>query len=701
LSRQDEVMNKLSFVKNYKSILLILFAGLAYLLTTIQPSFLDKFALGFEDGKFAVRTGLGLTPKPDERVVIVTVDERSVNQLGRWPWRRDIIGDMLFNLREAGVVALDIVFSEETEAKYDDYLSDKILETGNIVPGFFLRDDATEETTEDNLYLLEDCSYLNFETTGDTVGVKEFPFAEVNIEQVADAGLTCAYFNTEADIDGLYRRYPIAYIHKGYVFPPIGIQSLRYYLNQDTKLVLGQKGVEEFEFGDIEINNKSYFKLNYYDDIKYISAHDVYTGAIKPEYFKDKVVIVGVTETGIYDMRPTPLSPVTPGVSLHYTAISNILQGSLIKWNKTWDFFFVLFAILGVFSLSFLRKQWIRWTLYTVFLFSVLAISYGLFIYTNIWFREFYALLPAIGFLISLEAVAFFKTDIHAREIKKAFGSYLSPELVDEIMSNPGGLELGGQERELTILFSDIRGFTTLSETLTPTELVSMLNRLLDPMTNVILKNRGMLDKYIGDALMALFNTPVDVPDHPDKAVISALELLETLKELNEKFKSEGIPTVDVGIGINTGNVVVGNMGSKVRFEYTAIGDSVNLASRLEGLCKVYKIKIIISIFTKERLTINTPCRMLDKVRVKGKYEPVLIFEPMVDTEQNKLLIIGFENALDKYFSMNFSEALVAFSSISEQFGDETSKVFAERCEQFIKHPPEQNWDGVYTLETK
>jgi adenylate cyclase len=228
-----------------------------------------------------------------------------------------------------------------------------------------------------------------------------------------------------------------------------------------------------------------------------------------------------------------------------------------------------------------------------------------------------------------------------------------------------------------------------------------MLNRLLDPMTNVILRNRGMLDKYIGDAMMAVFNTPVDVPDHPDKAVKSALELLETLKEVNAEFAKEGIPVVDIGIGVNTGTVVVGNMGSKVRFEYTAIGDSVNLASRLEGLCKQYKTRIVKSEFTRNRLTLPVICRLLDRVRVKGKHKPVEIFEPMADTPENRELKDSFEKALDKYFNMNFNEALTLFRDLAEKFSDGPSEVFAEICADFLEEPPAKDWDGVYTLKSK
>lgn len=694
-------MNMFRFLANYKVAIFVVFIALSAILLGFQPKFIDRFALGVEDGKFHFRSLVGKTPKPFEDIVIVTVDEPSVKKLGRWPWHRDILGDLLYELRYAGIVALDIVFSEPTYEDKDKYLAEKIEESGNIILGFFLRDQSTQQTTEESLDLLEDCAYMSFSMLDDSTSIKEFPFSEINIAPIAQAGLTCAYFNTEADVDGVYRRYPIAYIHKGYMFSPIGIQALRYYLNKEVDLVIDKKGVKNFAFGDVKLNEQSYFKLNYYDDIKYISAYHVYSGEVSPEYFKDKIVIVGVTETGVYDMRPTPISPITPGVSLHYTAISNLLENHLIKWRSLWDYLFILPALAILFALSFIKRQSLRWFFYIISVFGIFAVSYGIFIYFNIWLREFYAFVPALLMIIAIEAVAFLKTEVDAKELKKAFSSYISPELVAEIMQNPKGLELGGQERELTILFSDIRGFTTLSESLKPTELVSMLNRLLDPMTNVILKNRGMLDKYIGDAIMALFNTPVTVPEHPDKAVKSAIELLETLDNVNAEFIKEGIPSVDIGIGINTGTVVVGNMGSKVRFEYTAIGDSVNLASRLEGLCKVYKTKIIISESTKNRLTLPLVYRLLDKVRVKGRVEALEIFEPMLLTKENSEIKEQFEKALDEYFHMNFTNADKIFRELYEKFGDQPSKLFSERCISFIKKAPNDGWDGVYNPDFK
>ncbi len=233
---------------------------------------------------------------------------------------------------------------------------------------------------------------------------------------------------------------------------------------------------------------------------------------------------------------------------------------------------------------------------------------------------NFFTLAPSIIFVASLESFAFFTVERKAKEVKKAFGSYVSPELVEQIQKNPDKLQLGGEERFISVMFSDIRGFTSLSEMLSaPPDLVAMLNKIHDPMTKVVLNNKGMLDKYIGDAMMVLFNTPLDIEDHADMAVLSSLEIIRKLHEINEMFVEQGLPTIDVGVGVNTGNCVCGNMGSTVRFEYTAIGDSVNLASRLEGLCKAYKCRIVISEFTKDNCKMDFLMRKLDNVRVKGK----------------------------------------------------------------------------------
>lgn len=694
-------MNSLkTILKNYRLITFIIISVLAILGYYYQPSAIQKFSLGLEDLKFSARSALGLSPEPNENIVIIEVDEPSVNVIGRWPWHRDVIAKLFENLYEASVVGLDIVFSETSDEEKDQMLADTMYDNGNIILGYFFRDVATEETTEEDIDYLQDCAYMNFSLLDDTVGIKEFPFAEVNIPLIADSGLTCAYFSTEPDTDGLYRRYPLAYIHKGYILPPLAVQMMRYYLNKEIDLSLDKKGVHSFEIGDLAIKDRSYVRLNYYDKVKYVSAHEVIDGTIPPSYFKDKMVIVGVTEVGVYDMRPTPVDPITPGVSLHYVALSNLLQDDLLTTSETADYISIFVTLFLVLAISFMRKQHFRLIFYTLVIATSGTVSYCMLFFGNFWQHEFFTIMPSVIFIASLETFAFFTVERKAKEVKKAFSSYVSPALVEEIQKDPDKLKLGGEERCISIMFSDIRGFTSLSESLTAPELVAMLNKIHGPMTNVVLNNKGMLDKYIGDAMMVLYNTPLDLEDHADMAVLSALELIRTLHKINEGFTEAGLPNVDVGVGVNSGDAVCGNMGSQVRFEYTAIGDSVNLASRLEGLCKAYKVRIVISEYTKDMCKMDFLIRKLDNVKVKGKNLPVAIFEVMEDTPELRTLKETFEKALDMYFNREFDDALTIFKKLAEE-GDATSEVFVERCEHYKVEPPEEPWDGSFTMKSK
>ncbi len=299
----------------------------------------------------------------------------------------------------------------------------------------------------------------------------------------------------------------------------------------------------------------------------------------------------------------------------------------------------------------------------------------------------------------SSEAYRNFIEERQSRFLKKAFSSYVSDKLVGQIIENPDLLKLGGQKKEITMLFSDIRGFTTLSEQVSPEQLVELLNDYFTPMTNIVLKNNGTLDKYIGDAIMALFNVPVDVENHEYYGCLTALEMIETLDVINMEFQKKGFPEIDIGIGLNTGYAVVGNMGTDTRFDYTAIGDSVNLASRLEGTNKFFGTRIIVSEFTYLKVKDNFKFRMLDKIRVKGKAEGITIYELNEHLEDE--LMEKFNNALHLYFQKDFKGAFEIFSNLSNKFNDKASTALKERCEYYISNPPSDTWDGVFVMTSK
>jgi adenylate cyclase len=687
-------------VLTYKSVAIYILLILTLFLYNSHFYFFEKFALSVNDYKYKIKF-LVKQQEINDNVIIVEVDEKSINKLGRWPWNRKKIAELFSKLRPASVIGLDIVFSEYSNPEDDNQLSQTIMENGNVIGGVFFRSQATENADESLIDILSDSAIFRIKLLDKTIGLKEFEYIEPNIYEITESLAASAFFTIEPDIDGLYRNYPFFYLHKGLIFPSLGLQILRFYLNSDIEATFNKKGLVEFKLGNLQYKDSNHLKLNFYNKVHYISAYDIISGEYDTSKLKNKIVIVGITETGIFDLRPTPINPITPGVSLHATFISNFLDNVLIEENNKTDILFIIFSSLIIFFVSFFKKIYKRIAAYFLSFMLIYTTSIFLFIKYNLWINDFYFLFSfAIGIILT-ELVLFVFTDLKAIGIKKAFSSYVSPDVVEIMTEHPDKLKLGGETREITILFTDIRGFTTLSEGLDSEKVVYMLNQLNTPLTHAILNNKGLLDKYIGDAIMAIFNAPVNIENHPDMACKASLEMLNIIKDVNNKFKSENLPSVDIGIGINTGIATVGNIGSDVRFDYTAIGDSVNLASRLEGLNKLYKTHIIISEFVKEKLNDDYCLRLLDKVVVKGKEKPVTIYQLLEDNQNNRNLTKEFNEAINKYFSTDFYIALQHFEEIYKKFQDETSIIFAERCKYFISNPPDMPWNGAYIAKTK
>ncbi len=666
-----------------------------------EPHFLRKITSGIEDSKFTVRKLLKLAPQANPNVVVVEVDEKSINKLGRWPWNRKVMGDLIGALSAAKVVALDIVFSEAASPEEDDYLAEKIEDGDNVILGFFFRAVASESLSDEALGYLEECTLVRYDLQSSRVNLDSYGFAEANIPRIGQSSLSCAPFNTIADVDGLFRHYPVAFFHKGEIFPSLAVQALRYYLNKDVELILDDSGIKSLSLGTLQMRNSNYLKLNFLDDINRLSAYDLLSDKVDPAAFEDKVVFVGVTDIGIYDVRPTPIDTYTPGVYLHATAVSNVLDSLVLNASQRFDLLFIFFVLCLAFIASLPKKLTYRLGLYSLIGGGIIITINLLFIQMNRWGSLTFPLIALSSYALLFEFVLFRRKEKESLRVRKAFSSYVSPEIVQNIVKNPDDVKLGGEEREISVLFSDIRDFTTLSEKLAPAQLVYLLNNLLDPLTECILKNRGLLDKYIGDALMSLFNAPISIENHADMACLSALEMMEKVKEVNSKFRSEGLPEVKLGIGIDTGIATVGNMGSRLRFDYTAIGDTVNLSSRLEGLSKVYSADIIISESTKKKLVQDFLVRKLDCVRVKGKSVPINIYELCRDDERNRKVKASFEAGLIAYYGREFDKARAIFQSLRETFDDKTSYIFEERCLYYMDQPPQAEWDGVYTFKTK
>lgn len=670
-----------------------LFIGSAILHPT---NFMESLRLKTEDSLLTIRHALGQSSKAPDGVVIVAIDNRSVHQIGRWPWDRTILARLIDQLHSAKLVAVDIVFAEPQNPQADTILAKAISNHGRVIAGFFSRNDTNITLSAEALDELSISEYRGYTLSGDGLGVSSMPALDVNVPPILSSPLASAPFNASPDRDGLYRNYPIGSLYHGLFFCNLALQSWRYATQKEITMTISPQRIETLSEGNrtfTPINGQA-LALNYYDNssIKVISAIDILEGR-NLEAIKDKVVFLGVTEMGIYDMRPTPVSSVTPGTWLHYTAYGNMIDGSFLRQIPNASM--IGSGLLGLVAFGLFWFSRFRYRFYAYLSLSIgwFAISIWFYLTQQTLIPLFYPLVTLLSAIIANESIAHIFAEARMKELRKAFSNYVSPEILELITANPDRLQLGGEKKEITILFSDIRNFTSLSETMSPDKLLALLNEFLGPMTEEVLKHGGMLDKYIGDAIMALYNVPLDQHNHEDAAASSALALMDVLYSINQKLNLD----LDIGIGIHTGHAVIGNVGSQSRFDYTAVGDSVNLASRLEGLTKMYNAHIIISENTAVNLSSQFVTRPLDKVKVKGKNNAVLIYELLKATKENKSIAEKFSKGLDCYFEGDFNNASEIFESL---LPDGPSSVFLERC-KLLSQNPIAIWDGVWTMEQK
>jgi len=442
----------------------------------------------------------------------------------------------------------------------------------------------------------------------------------------------------------------------------------------------------------------------------FTGGHWVITSSAVPKtsFFKDKILVLGATAIGVFDMRNTPFDGNYPGVETHANVIDNLLRKDFLRHDEREDVFmpWVLLA-LGI----ILAVMLARFGAFSGLMIMLVVLAGTMFIDHQFLFGKGVVIsiaFPVIQVFTMYLALTFYKylTEERAKkELRGTFSKYVSPAIVNEVLKDPKNLELGGRKERITVFFSDVRGFTTISEKLDPRALSDLLNSYLTPMTDLVFKNKGTLDKYMGDAVMAFFGAPISYPDHAKYACRCALESLVKLKELQAEYERKGLPTIDIGIGLNTGECSVGNMGSQTVRNYTVMGDAVNLASRLEGINKTYGTRIIISENTYGDVKDDFMVREVDWVRVKGKLQPVKIFELLGEGKPTGNVIEMakyFGEGYHMYHEKKFDGAIRSFQqAIGKNPADETSKIYIERCQEFIDEPPPENWDGVYVMKTK
>ena len=724
----------------------------------IAPSFLEIVELKTLDLRFKSRGVLQGT----DAVALAVIDEKSLDAEGRWPWPRSKIARLVDCLSDDGakVIGFDVGFLEPDEnnnisfiQQLESQLKDLELENKDlerflaeskiladndlilahsikrsdpqVILGYFLhmsqKDLGYEISSGEIDSRIEQINKSKYPVVqfppGEDFDVELIFDAyapEVAIPILNQAADSSGYFNMIPDLDGAVRWLPLIIKCRDQFLSPLSIQSVWHYLGRPPLIVkIASYGVEGIQMGSIFIptDERGQMLINYLGPPKTFPHYPItkiINGEIPKGTFKDKIVLVGATALGIYDMRNTPFSPVYPGLEAHATIIDNILRQDFLiqpEWIKIFDILAII--LIGVIiGLVIPRLNAVRGILFAVALFIAhIVLSRLFFVNYGLLFSITYPL-TALGVLYVSHTLYKYMTEERERKkIKGAFTYYVSSSVVNEMLKYPEKLKLGGERKELTVLFSDIKGFTTIAEGLTPEELVNLLNEYLTVMTDVVFKYDGTLDKYIGDAIMALYGAPLDLPDHPAKACRSALEMIHALGSLNNKWIDEGRKPIDIRIGINTGPMMVGNMGSKQRFDFTAMGDSVNLGSRLEGANKSYKTNIIIAESTYERVRDEFICMELDSVRVQGKKRTVRIYSLLgyKDSPEIRLAMVNqFNQGVKAYKGREWDEAIRIFKTITTSEPHlYAAQVYVERCLNFKNNPPPTGWDGVYDMVTK
>jgi len=744
-------MSKFAVIKRHA---LRLFLSLAILLFfilhttgTIEWSFINAL----EHQAYDARLEHAMSNQIDNRIVIVDLDEKSLSEIGRWPWNRAIIAqliDQLFDTYQINVLGMDAVFAEpdessglkklqalaagplkeapvfietlkllENQLDYDGLFAES-LQNRRVVLGyaFTSAQEGINETGQlpEPIFTVEDVQAYHLSY------VEGNGFA-ANLPQLQTAALTAGHFNSLTDPDGIVRRIPLLYGYKGQLYESLSLAmarvalgfpkvELELYLEEDQSI-----GVDNLLIGQrvIPVDKHLQALIPYrgkWGSFSYVSATDVLHGRISdPNLLKDKIVLLGTTAQGLRDIRATPMENVYPGVEIHANIISGLLDNSIMSYlsfEEQLEVLLLIFISVVMISLLPLSSPLIG-TVVTLVL-SVIVIWINLFLWNeqNVVFPIATTLLLILTQFIFNMSYGYFVESSHKRHLTSLFGQYVPPELVDEMSQNLGNeFSMEGENREITVFFSDVRGFTTLSEGLGPKELSQLMNEYLTPMTLIIHEHRGTIDKYMGDAIMAFWGAPLHDSQHARHGLDAAMNMVQRLEALRSQFQAKGWPEIKAGIGINTGTMSVGNMGSQFRMAYTVLGDAVNLGSRLEGLTKQYGVEIIVNETTKEAVP-EYLYRELDRVRVKGKDNPVVIYEPIGLHEEVKETVVAelaeYEKALENYRQQHWKIAKEQFSILCKKYPfKKLYQIYAERVEHFMENPLDDNWDGVYTFTTK
>ncbi len=694
---------------------------LAYILSLTDT--LQILELKFLDMRYELR---GPVVPEDNPIVILAIDDQSDEATAhRWPWPRSYFAHVIENLNEAGaaVIGVDVIFDQPDKysPENDDELSRVLAENDNVVlAGKLLRSTQRKYST-----IIP--PYEKFQ-------VNDTPWGIVAIE---------------ADADGFYRRYLVADAHQDSMFGSFAAHIMSLYNNDpDLELennpgafIVNDRIIPKYEQSGMLINfhgpaysfqyysfvnvlDDSEFDINLdYDLDVFDDPGDVefglppglkYTGELK-----DKIVLIGATMQELHDNFPTPFLEYTddqgnpvkvemPGVEIHANALLTMMNNNYLYQVPFFThILIVVLAIVLVWLITrFLPTLWS--TIVAVLLvLGYIALSMGLFLSDSLVMPMVNPILVIVFAYVGHTVYQYLETQREKKVLRGAFAHYVPEGVVQEIINNPDKLQLGGEERVVSVLFSDVAGFTSISEKLTPRELVTLLNEYLTAMTDIVLANNGIIDKYEGDAIMAEFGVPVPYEEHPQAACRTALQMQKKLAQMREKWKAEGRPALQARVGINTGEVIVGNMGSQTVFDYTVMGDHVNLGARLEGANKFYDTLIMISEFTYEYVKNDFYTRPLDLIKVKGKDKPIEVFELIAERDEklpSKYLemLSVYQRGVSAFRNRAWRQAIDYFDFCLNLYPDDyPSKMYRKRCLEYKINEPAPDWDGVTTMTEK
>ena len=717
--------------------------GLLIALRIADPVFVERLRLqAFDTYQQINPRERGATP-----VVILDVDDRSLAEVGQWPWPRTAIADLTNKAMQAGAaaVAFDIIFSESDRLSPENFVLDN-PGLSEAVKAELLKfppnDEVLAQAFSTARIVVGQTSVRNAKLGGTTgpaprkvphaiLGpnpdrfLLKFPQLIQNLEILENAASGHGMFTVFPDPDGIYRRLPIVMQAEGAYRLGLSIELLRVATGGDAFAIRSNEaGIDGVVVARQLIktapDGTAWNNFSPSDRGRYVSAVDLLNGTLPPGRLAGHLVLVGTSAIGLEDFRATPLGVSMAGVEIHAQLLENILGKSLLlrpNYAIGLELAFIASMSLMIIALAPLLSASYLLLTTGVLIGGALGSSFYLFTDSLQLIDPTFPLIAVFLTAVLMLSINYIREEVQKRQIRGAFGQYVSPDLVAALAENPEQLQLGGERRELSILFTDVRGFTTISESFKedPTGLTTLMNRFLTVMSDAIMIKGGTIDKFMGDAIMAFWNAPLDEKDHARLSCASALLMLRDIDNLNaqqaEETGGEAV-SIDIGIGINTGDAVVGNMGSDKRFDYSALGDPVNLASRLEGQTKSYGVDIIIGATTRNLVENDYAVIELDLIQVKGKLLPEHIYALMGDeavknTPEFVNLVTANETMIETYRSQNWEAALKAAKGVRDA-GNELlidlefyANLYEERIGTFQHAPPPSDWDGVFVATSK